>query len=176
MTSADTAYFDEQIRPLLDNPQVEFIGEIGEDEKAGFLGGARALLFPIDWPEPFGLVMIEAMACGTPVIGWRCGSVPEIVDEGLSGFVVETIEAAATAVTRAGELDPVRIRKTFERRFSVERMADCYLELYQSAVNRVQLSPPAAVLESTRLRGQQGTFGCRGSGTGGPDRHHRSHR
>ncbi len=173
---ADTAYFDEQIRPLLDNPQVEFIGEIGEDEKAGFLGGARALLFPIDWPEPFGLVMIEAMACGTPVIAWRCGSVPEIVDEGLSGFVVETIEAAATAVTRAGELDPVRIRKTFERQFSVERMADCYLELYQSAVNRGQLSPPAAGTQSTRLRGQQGTLGCRGSGTGGPNRHHRSHR
>jgi len=129
---ADTDYFDEQIHPLLDNPNIEFVGEIGEDEKAAFLGGSRALLFPIDWPEPFGLVMIEAMACGTPVIAWPCGSVPEIVDDGVTGFLVDSIEAAAGAIARTDLLDPHRIRKTFEERFSVERMTDCYLELYRS--------------------------------------------
>lgn len=128
----DAAYFDERIRPLLDNSQIEFVGEIGDDEKALFLGQARALLFPIDWPEPFGLVMIEAMACGTPVIAWPCGSVPEIVVDGVTGFIVDSIDAAVDAVAKSEQLSSRRIREIFEERFSVERMTDGYLELYRS--------------------------------------------
>jgi glycosyltransferase involved in cell wall biosynthesis len=101
---ADRHYFRDEIEPLLDDPLVEYIGEIDDAGKAAFLGNAAALLFPIDWPEPFGLVMIEAMACGTPVIAWRCGSVPEVIDEGVTGFVVEDEDAAAAAIARIGEL------------------------------------------------------------------------
>ena len=107
----DQAYFDEVIRPLLRDPLVEFVGEIEESAKAKLLGGARALLFPIDWPEPFGLVMIEAMACGTPVIAYRCGSVPEVVEDGLTGFIVDDIEGAVAAVGRVGQLDRALIRR-----------------------------------------------------------------
>jgi glycosyltransferase involved in cell wall biosynthesis len=129
---ADQAYWDAKIRPMVEgNSDVEFIGEIGEGEKAIFLGGATALLFPVDWPEPFGLVMIEAMACGTPVIAYRRGSVPEIVEENVSGFVVDTIEEAITAVRRIGDLDRVRVRAEFERRFTAERMAYDYVRIYQ---------------------------------------------
>src|SRR5438105_624709 len=98
--AADRAYFEAEIRPLLDTPGVEFLGEIGEENKEEFLSGARALLFPIDWPEPFGLVMIEALACGTPVIAFRRGSVPEVIDEGRTGFLVDSAEEAVRAVTR----------------------------------------------------------------------------
>jgi glycosyltransferase involved in cell wall biosynthesis len=126
----DREYFESQIRPLLDDPLVEFIGEIGEEEKSDFLGNARALLFPIDWPEPFGLVMIEAMACGTPVIAFRHGSVPEVLDEGVTGFIVQNIEQAVQAVGRACELDRRAIRRQFERRFSVTRMACDYVDVY----------------------------------------------
>jgi glycosyltransferase involved in cell wall biosynthesis len=135
----DQAYFDERIRPLLAHPLIEFIGEIGEREKSAFLGGARALLFPIDWPEPFGLVAIEAMACGTPVVAFRCGAAPEVIDPGLTGFVVDTIDDAGRAVARIGTLDRARVRAAFERRFSVERMADDYLAAYAS----LREAPPA---------------------------------
>ena len=99
------AYFRDEIEPLLDDPLIEFIGEIGDDDKSAFLGGAIALLFPIDWPEPFGLVMIEAMACGTPVIAWNCGSVPEIIDDGVTGRIVESLDEAVAAVARSRRLD-----------------------------------------------------------------------
>lgn len=128
--SADRKYFEQDIRPLLDHPLVEFIGEIGDADKSDFLGNARALLFPIDWPEPFGLVMIEAMACGTPVIAWRCGSVPEIVEHGVNGFIVDSEDAAAAAVDQLQQLDRSRVRDVFEQRFSALAMARRYLELY----------------------------------------------
>jgi glycosyltransferase involved in cell wall biosynthesis len=129
----DQAYWEEQIRPMVEShSNVEFIGEISESDKADFLGGAAALLFPVDWPEPFGLVMIEAMACGTPVIAFRRGSVSEIVADGVSGFIVDTIEEAVRAVRRIATLDRAKIRAEFERRFTCERMARDYLEIYQA--------------------------------------------
>jgi glycosyltransferase involved in cell wall biosynthesis len=126
---AEQDYYD-RVAPLLRDPLVEFVGEIGEAEKAEFLGGALALLFPIDWPEPFGLAMIEAMACGTPVVAFRRGSVPEVVDDGVTGFVVDSIEEAAQAVERAAGLSRRRCRETFERRFSTPAMLRRYLGLY----------------------------------------------
>jgi glycosyltransferase involved in cell wall biosynthesis len=126
----DHAYFERRIRPLLDDPLVSFIGEIGDDRKSDFLGRARALLFPIDWPEPFGLVMIEAMACGTPVIAWRCGSVPEVVEHGRTGWIVDNIQQAVAAVNAACHLRRGRIRATFERRFTAQAMAAQYSQLY----------------------------------------------
>ena len=129
--AADRAYFYAEIRPLLDDPLVEFIGEIGDGEKEAFLGNAAALLFPIDWPEPFGLVMIEAMACSTPVIAWNRGSVTEVVDEGISGFIVETEQEAVAAVHRLHQLDRRLVRATFERRFTAEIMASNYVDLYE---------------------------------------------
>ena len=127
----DKAYFSEIIEPLLGNPLVEFAGEIGEAAKQEFLGGARALLFPIDWPEPFGLVMIEAMAAGTPIIAWPNGSVPEVIEQGRSGFLVESIDEAVAAVEAAGRLPRAGVRAAFEARFSVERMAHDYVALYE---------------------------------------------
>ncbi|HET9044515.1 MAG TPA: glycosyltransferase family 4 protein [Burkholderiales bacterium] len=127
----DTAYFQERIRPLLAGPGVEFVGEISDGEKGAFLGGALGVLFPIDWPEPFGLVMIEALACGTPVIGYRCGSVPEIVTEGVTGFVVEDLPAAIACVHRLGDIDRRRCRERFERHFTVQRMASEYVATYR---------------------------------------------
>jgi len=128
--NADREYFEHTVAPLLDDPLVEFIGEIGEAEKSAFLGNARALLFPIDWPEPFGLVIIEAMACGTPVIAYPCGSVPEVVEDGVTGFIVESIEDAVRAVERLDELDRRTIRAVFEREFSATRMSRDYEALY----------------------------------------------
>ena len=129
---ADQTYWDDVIRPMVEShPNVEFTGEINESEKADFLGNARALLFPIDWPEPFGLVMIEAMACGTPVIGFRRGSVPEVIEEGVSGFIVDTVNEAVGAVARIDSLSRARTRACFERRFTVERMALDYLAIYR---------------------------------------------
>jgi glycosyltransferase involved in cell wall biosynthesis len=127
----DREYFETTIRPLIDGDQIEMIGEIGDDAKAAFLSGAHALLMPIDWPEPFGLVMIEAMACGTPVIAFDCGSVPEIIDHGVTGFIVETEEAAVAAIPRLDRLSRPMIRGCFERRFSARRMANDYLALYR---------------------------------------------
>lgn len=132
----DETYFDQVIRPMLDDPLIEFVGEISEDEKSRFLGQAQALLFPIDWPEPFGLAMIEAMACGTPVIAYLAGSVPEVVDDGVTGFVVENCRQAVYALSRLGGLDRGQIRRVFERRFSVERMVDDYLAIYHSLAHR----------------------------------------
>lgn len=129
---ADQAYWEQRIHPMVvDNPWVEFIGEIDERQKASFLGDARALLFPIDWPEPFGLVMIEAMACGTPVIAFRQGSVPEVVEDGVSGFIVEDTEQAVSAVRHVDQLNRLLVRRAFERRFTVEAMARAYLEIYR---------------------------------------------
>jgi glycosyltransferase involved in cell wall biosynthesis len=127
----DEAYFKARIRPLLASPWVEFIGEIGEHEKQEFLAGATALLFPIDWPEPFGLVIIEAMACGTPVIAYSGGSVSEIIEPGVSGFIVESIGEAVQAVQNVGSLSRAQVRRRFEERFSVERMAREYVTVYQ---------------------------------------------
>ena len=128
---ADRAYFQQEIRPLLDDPLVEYVGEIGEAEKEEFLGNAAALLFPIDWPEPFGLVMIEAMACSTPVIAWHCGAVPEVIEDGVNGFIVNSQEEAVAAVHRLPQLDRRQVRASFERRFSAEIMASHYVDLYE---------------------------------------------
>jgi len=127
----DQAYFDTTIRPMIDGDHIEMIGEIGDADKSAFLSGAHALLMPIDWPEPFGLVMIEAMACGTPVIAFNHGSVPEIVDHGMTGFVVDSEDAAVAAIRRLGRLSRPAIRGRFERRFSARRMAGDYLALYR---------------------------------------------
>ncbi len=132
--AADREYFDRDIRPLLDNPLVEFIGEIPDSEKNSFLGGAKALLFPIDWPEPFGLVMIEAMACGLPVIAFPGGSVREIIDDGMTGFVVDNVEDAADAVRRIDQFDRRQCRKTFEQRFTARRMASQYVDTYHRLI------------------------------------------
>jgi glycosyltransferase involved in cell wall biosynthesis len=134
--AADREYFERVVAPLLDDPLIEFIGEIGDADKAAFLGGARALLFPIDWPEPFGLVMIEAMACGTPVIARPCGSVPEVVRPGVSGFIADSIPELVDAVKRIDTLDRARCRRAFERRFSVARMVDGYEAVYRRACAR----------------------------------------
>jgi glycosyltransferase involved in cell wall biosynthesis len=130
--SADLAYWEQCIHPMIaNNPGVEFDGEIDECQKASFLGNARALLFPIDWPEPFGLVMIEAMACGTPVIAYRQGSVPEVIESGVSGFIVDDTEEAVEAVGYVDRLNRLSVRRAFERRFTVEAMARAYLEIYR---------------------------------------------
>ena len=135
------AYWEEKIHPMIKaNANVEYLGEIAEHEKADFLGQASALLFPVDWPEPFGLVMIEAMACGTPVIGFRCGSVPEVVEDGVSGFVVETVDKAAAAVARLPSLNRANVRAAFEHRFTIERTAHDYLEMYDGLFRSVALS------------------------------------
>ena len=131
---ADKAYFTEIIEPLLDHPLIEFVGEIGESAKPEFLGGARALLFPIDWPEPFGLVMIEAMAAGTPIIAWPNGSAPEVIAHGRSGFLVESIDQAVDAVEAARHFSREGVRAAFETRFSVERMARDYVDLYEKMI------------------------------------------
>ena len=133
---ADREYFEREIRHLLDHPLVEFIGEIDEVQKSEFLGGASALLFPIDWPEPFGIVMIEAMACGVPVVAFRGGSVPEIVDDGVTGFVVDTVDEAVQATRKVHRLDRRRCRAVFERRFNVTRMAADYVALYEKLIAR----------------------------------------
>jgi glycosyltransferase involved in cell wall biosynthesis len=132
---ADQEYYDEIIRPLMDHPLIEFIGEIGDNEKSDFLSGAIGLLLPIDWPEPFGLVMIEAMACGTPVVAYNRGSAPEIIDEGLTGFIVEDETSAVAAVKRLSGLDRAAIRKQFEARFTARRMALDYLAAYRGLMD-----------------------------------------
>jgi glycosyltransferase involved in cell wall biosynthesis len=131
---ADREYFERDIKPLLDLPHVEFIGEIADHQKAAFLSGAHALLFPIDWPEPFGLVMIESMACGTPVIAFNRGSVPEVLDDGVSGFIVEDEIGAVAAVNRLHKVPRDGVRRRFEERFTSRRMAQQYVEAYQSVI------------------------------------------
>jgi glycosyltransferase involved in cell wall biosynthesis len=133
---ADQAYFEREVRPILDHsPHVEFIGEIGDAQKPEFLGNAKALLFPISWPEPFGLVMIESMACGTPVIAFNYGSVPEIMEDGLTGFVVDDIDGAVAATARLDQLFRPSIRSRFEERFSSRAMAQEYVRIYQELAN-----------------------------------------
>jgi len=140
---ADREYFDKHVRPALEaSPHVEFIGEIGDAQKAKFLGQAIALLFPISWPEPFGLVMIEAMACGTPIIAFDCGAVPEIMEDGLTGFVVDDVEGAVAAVAKLDRLFRPTIRSRFEERFSARAMARDYVKIYQELVTSVE---PVAV-------------------------------
>jgi len=131
---ADKDYFEEVIKPLLKSPWVEFVGEIGEREKQEFLGNAYALLFPIDWPEPFGLVMIEALACGTPVVAWNCGSVPEVIEHGKTGFIVNSIDEAVSALEQIKNINRVDCRKAFEKRFTARRMAEDYERVYESLV------------------------------------------
>src|ERR1700731_2572183 len=156
----DEAYFREKIVPLLNDPGVEFIGEINERSKAEFLGEAQALLFPIDWPEPFGLVMIEAMACGTPVLAFRHGSVSEIIDQGVTGAIVDTMDEAVMMLPRVMELDRRAVRRRFEQRFSSVRMTKDYVAVYRSLLKRPSISErettvpmPRPVLEK-RLNGQ----------------------
>jgi glycosyltransferase involved in cell wall biosynthesis len=141
----DREYFEREIEPLLDQEHVSFIGEIGPEEKNEFLGHAHALLFPIDWSEPFGLVMIESMACATPVVAYRSGSVPEVIADGVSGFIVEDIDGAVDAVGRLHTLDRAAVRADFERRFSVERMARDYLAVYERLVSDGGKPRPAAL-------------------------------
>jgi glycosyltransferase involved in cell wall biosynthesis len=150
---ADEAYFRTQIEPLLDGPGVEFIGEINEHQKTQFLGNARALLFPVDWPEPFGLSMIEAMACGTPVLAFRCGSVPEIVDDGVTGAIVETMDDAIAALPRVFALDRTKVRRRFEKRFSATRMAKDYICVYHSLLASKSLGSEE---RDTRRRSRNG--------------------
>lgn len=142
----DAAYFKEHIEPLLDDPLVEYIGEIEEREKQEFLANARALLFPIDWPEPFGLVVIEAMACGTPTVAYRCGSVPELVDDGVTGYIVSDEEQAVRAIERIERIDRRRCREIFEERFTAARMARDYVRIYRRlAGERVQRHAISAI-------------------------------
>lgn len=145
----DQEYFKTVIEPLIHSPNIEFIGEIGESEKNDFLGNAEALLFPIDWPEPFGLVMIEALACGTPVIAWPRGAVPEIIDPGKTGFIVEEIDQAVQAVEKLQNIDRKQCRQVFEEKFSAKRMAEDYLRIYQKLIG---------IKEETRMR-EKRTYG-----------------
>lgn len=138
---ADVEYFQARIKPLLDHPLIEFIGEIGFSEKCDFLGNAAALLFPINWPEPFGIVMIEALACGIPVIAYPFGSVPEIIEDGVTGFLVNDVDSAARAVRRLDRIDRAVCRQRFEERFTVQRMTQEYLAVYE----RVLKGQPAAL-------------------------------
>jgi glycosyltransferase involved in cell wall biosynthesis len=134
--AVDRDYFVDTIEPLLDGPYTEYIGEIGEGEKDEFLGNAYALLFPIDWPEPFGLVMIEALACGTPVIAYKRGSVPEVLQDGVTGFVVTGLDDAVRAAEQVGRIDRRACRRAFEERFTVGRMARDYVRVYEKVCAR----------------------------------------
>lgn len=145
---ADKDYFEACIKPLLNDPLVEFIGEINDREKEEFLGNARALLFPINWPEPFGLVMIESMACGTPVIAFRNGSVSEVLMDGVTGFIVEDAASAIQAVSKIGQIDRKHCRRVFERGFSSETMARGYLDIYNQLIH-LRSDRPSVSLEKT---------------------------
>jgi glycosyltransferase involved in cell wall biosynthesis len=134
VSKSDRKYYENQIKPLIQGPLAEYIGEIGESTKNEFLGHARALLFPIDWPEPFGLAMIEALACGTPVIAYRNGSVPEIIENGVSGFIVQSIAEAEKAVKQIDTISRRKCREVFEQRFTASRMAADYLKVYEKLI------------------------------------------
>jgi glycosyltransferase involved in cell wall biosynthesis len=134
----DRRYFEREIRPLLDHPLIDFIGEIGQAEKARFLGGALALLFPIDWPEPFGLAMIEAMACGTPIIARACGSVPEVIVPGQTGLIADTVDELAEAIQRVDTISRAACRRHVEERFTVEHMVDRYEAIYATLAPAVR--------------------------------------
>jgi glycosyltransferase involved in cell wall biosynthesis len=150
---ADRGYFNDRIEPLLKSAaHAKYIGEINDTEKSDFLGGAVALLFPIEWPEPFGLVMIEAMACGTPVIAFRRGSVPEVIEPGVTGFIVETAEEAAAAVDQAIALDRAQIRKSFERRFTSDIMAMNYEAAYRAVLD---MAPAKTLMQTAKAEGPE---------------------
>ena len=164
---ADRAYWETVIKPLVaEHSNVEYVGEVNDREKGSFLGNATALLFPIDWPEPFGIVMIEAMACGTPVIAYRAGSTPEVMDDGLSGYLVDDVSEAALAVRRIERLDRIKVRACFERRFTIERVAREYVNIYRDlpgaritaprvrlpAGRRSPLGPTVGVFDEARPR------------------------
>ena len=156
---ADRDYWDAVIKPLVDlHPNVEYVGEINERQKAEFLGQARALLFPIDWPEPFGLVMIEAMACGTPVIAFRNGSTPEVIDDGVTGFIVNDLREAVAAVRTVEKLDRAEVRTAFEERFTAERMALDYLAIYRdlSGVRRAEMRASLVISDTGNMVDLQG--------------------
>jgi glycosyltransferase involved in cell wall biosynthesis len=131
INSFDRPYWDESIRPQVDGHRIEYIGEIRDDQKTEFLGRAHALVFPIRWPEPFGLVMIEAIACGTPVVAYPCGAVPEVIDDGVTGRIVDGVEAAVEAVAEVGGYERSRVRAVFEKRFSSRLMAQRHVEVYR---------------------------------------------
>ena len=144
--AVDVDYYEQKIKPLLQgNTDVEFIGEISDSQKSEFLGNALALLMPIDWPEPFGLVMIEAMACGTPVIAWNRGSVPEIVEDGVTGFIVNDVPGAIAAVRKLAQIDRKAVRARFEQRFTSARMAEDYVDLYEDLILKASPMPRLAV-------------------------------
>ncbi|HET6320449.1 MAG TPA: glycosyltransferase family 4 protein [Hyphomicrobium sp.] len=158
---ADHDYFEEVVRPMLREPGVEFIGEISDSQKAAFLSGALGLLMLIDWPEPFGLVMIEAMACGTPVIAFKLGAVPEIIDHGATGFVVADEDAAVNAVGKLLSIPRAEIRPQFERRFTSRRMADDYLDIYADLIGATD----------RRIRRNGSAYHWPASEPGAPQRH-----
>jgi glycosyltransferase involved in cell wall biosynthesis len=137
---ADERYFEKHIAHLMEHPLVEFVGEINEQQKTSFLGNAKALLFPIDWAEPFGMVMIEAMSCGTPVIAFKNGSVPEVIDNGVTGFIVETMPQAVEALNKIDTLSRTTVRQIFEERFTVERMARDYIRLYDQLITHKEIT------------------------------------
>jgi glycosyltransferase involved in cell wall biosynthesis len=145
----DEAYFRSEILPLIDGPGVEFIGEINEREKTEFLGKASALLFPVDWPEPFGLVMIEAMACGTPVLAFRCGSIPEVIEDGITGKIVDTEEEAIAALPKILAYDRRAVRQRFEERFTSTRMAKNYVDAYRQLLG---MGAPGGEARGSRTR------------------------
>ena len=147
----DEAYFRAAIAPLFNQPGVEYVGEIDERAKSGFLGEASALLFPVDWPEPFGLSMIEAMACGTPVLAFRCGSVPEIIDPGITGHIVRTVDEATKMLPPVLALDRRKVRQQFEQRFTATRMAKEYVQVYRSLLKRPLLPERSAVISRLEL-------------------------
>lgn len=151
----DQEYFEQEIVPLLERPGVEYVGEIGDAEKNDFLGNAYALVFPIDWPEPFGLAMVESFAAGTPVVAMRRGSVPEIMHEGLTGFIVDNLDEAVRAVECIGEIDRAGCRQIFEQRFSATRMAEAYLDVYRKLAGTAYHS--RAYLTNARVE-QQGLW------------------
>ena len=148
--AVDRDYFESEIRKLLIPPDIEYIGEINDSEKSSFLSGAIALLAPIAWPEPFGLVLIEAMACGTPVIAFNRGSVPEIIEDGVTGFVVEDEKGAVAAAQRLSRLSRAAIRRRFEERFTARRMAREYLVVYRSLTEFEALHSRVAVARASR--------------------------
>jgi glycosyltransferase involved in cell wall biosynthesis len=151
---AEAHYFKQNLQPQIDGDQMRLLGEVNDETKQGFLAGAAALLFPIDWPEPFGLVMIEAMACGTPVIAFRSGSVPEVIDDGVTGFVVDSEAEAVQAIARLDELDRREVRARFEQRFTAERMAKDYCCHYETLVRASSRSfvPPGVLTHPLRQR------------------------
>ena len=152
----DEAYFSEHIASLFNLPGVEYIGEIDERSKSEFLGEASALLFPIDWPEPFGLSMIEAMACGTPVLAFRCGSVPEIIDPGVTGLIVDSMDEAIRVMPQVLALDRRAVRQKFEQRFSASRMAKDYVQVYRSLIKQQALPERDAPVSRRQPELEQG--------------------